>query len=372
MKSKLFYILVASSLVASFGCKEKTPEVPEAVETETVAEATPEPEPEPEAEPEAEPEPAAAEPTELGALANPAELNEQAPDKFSVKFDTTAGEFTVDLTREWAPLGVDRFYNLVKAGYYNDIAAFRVIGGFMAQFGIHGNPEVNAIWREARIQDDPQFKGVSNTKGYLTYATSGPNSRTVQLFINYGNNVNLDGQGFRPIGKVAGDGMKVVEAFNNKNGEKPNQMEIQTKGNSYLRDAFPDLTYINSVTLVEGDSAAAATPKAPSKPAAPAKAWKAGAFQAKDLSSGNIEGANVRITVTDAGKVTGSYQGRREGSAFSIPLIGTIADDGTITAKGERGGNNATLTGRVSGAKFSGALQGEINKNNFRLAVQAE
>ena len=191
------------------------------------------------------------------ALMNPAALTEKAPDKFSVTFVTTEGDFTVDLTREWAPLGVDRFYNLVKNGYYTDIATFRVIDGFMAQFGIHGDPAVNAKWREAKIADDPVKPGISNTAGHLTYAMAGPNTRTVQLFINHGDNRMLDGQGFRPIGKVAGDGMTVVKKWyagygeGAPRGKGPDQGRVQSQGNEYLKKDFPELSYIKEIKINE-------------------------------------------------------------------------------------------------------------------------
>ncbi|MEM7675821.1 MAG: peptidylprolyl isomerase, partial [Myxococcota bacterium] len=124
-------------------------------------------------------------------LTNPALANETAPDTFTVQFETTKGPVVIDVTRAWAPRGADRFYNLVKAGYYNDVAFFRVISGFMAQFGISGDPRLNQIWRDARIQDDPVTQ--SNTRGMMTFATSGPNTRTTQLFINFGDNARLDG-----------------------------------------------------------------------------------------------------------------------------------------------------------------------------------
>jgi peptidyl-prolyl cis-trans isomerase A (cyclophilin A) len=124
-------------------------------------------------------------------LMKPAQLNEQAPDKYQVKFDTSKGEFILEITREWAPLGADRFYNLVKNGYYDNCKFFRNIEGFMVQFGMHGNPKVGNAWRAVPIKDDPVKK--SNLRGYITFAkTSAPNSRTTQVFINFGDNTNLD------------------------------------------------------------------------------------------------------------------------------------------------------------------------------------
>lgn len=196
------------------------------------------------------------EPKDATALAPPAEP-EQAPDTYRVKFDTTAGEFTIKVDRSLAPNGADRLYNLVKAGYYDHAAFFRVIDGFMAQFGIHGVPAVNKIWREQRITDDPVKS--SNKRGMVTFATAGKDTRTTQLFINYGDNVRLDGMGFAPIGEVEGEGMKVVDALYSgygegaPNGRGPSQGMMQAQGNTYLQEKFPKLDYIESATIVEDD-----------------------------------------------------------------------------------------------------------------------
>src|SRR5262249_55976969 len=136
---------------------------------------------------------------------------------YKVKMTTTKGAFTIEVHRDWAPNGADRFYNLVKLGYFNDVAFFRVIKGFMVQFGIHGDPAVAKQWRDARIDDDPSGKQ-SNKRGMVTFATAGPNTRTTQLFINYADNGNLDSMGFAPIGKVT-DGMKVVDDLEGMYGE---------------------------------------------------------------------------------------------------------------------------------------------------------
>ncbi|WP_459555979.1 peptidylprolyl isomerase [Lacunimicrobium album] len=173
---------------------------------------------------------------------------EQAPAKYKVKFETTAGDFVVDVTREWAPVGADRFYEAVKGGFYNDCRFFRVVPGFMVQFGINGDPATQEKWREANIKDDP-VRG-SNKKGYVTFATAGPNTRTTQVFINFGDNAFLDKQGFAPFGIVS-DGMDKVEKIESKYGEKPNQGAIQSQGNDYLKSKFPDLDYIKKATIVE-------------------------------------------------------------------------------------------------------------------------
>lgn len=188
----------------------------------------------------------------------PSKLTEQAPETFKAQFDTTKGKFTVEVTRSLAPNGADRFYNLVKSGYFTDIAFFRVIPGFMCQFGIHGDPAVSAKWRDANITDDP-VKG-SNTRGTITFATAGPNTRTTQLFINFGDNTGLDGQGFSPFGKVT-EGMDVVDKINSEYGEGapggngPNQGRVQFEGNAYLKKDFPNLDYIKSATIIPADSA---------------------------------------------------------------------------------------------------------------------
>lgn len=188
------------------------------------------------------------------SLLNPAALNEKAPDVYKAKFETTKGSFVITVTREWAPLGADRFYNLVKNGYYNDCRFFRVISGFMVQFGINGDPKVNSAWRVARITDDPVKK--SNTTGYVSFATSGTNSRTTQVFINYADrNSQLDKSGFAPFGKVT-EGMSVVESLyadygdGPPGGSGPDQNLAQTQGNAYLIKSFPKMDYIKSAVIV--------------------------------------------------------------------------------------------------------------------------
>lgn len=196
-------------------------------------------------------------PSASSGFGDPSKLTATAPETFKAQFDTTKGKFTVEVTRSLAPNGADRFYNLVMSGYFKDTAFFRVIPGFMCQFGIHGDPAVSAKWREANITDDP-VKG-SNTRGTITFATAGSNTRTTQLFINFGDNVGLDGQGFSPFGKVV-DGMDVVDKINSEygegapNGNGPDQQRIQMEGNAYLKKDFPDLDYIKSATIVVADS----------------------------------------------------------------------------------------------------------------------
>jgi len=187
------------------------------------------------------------------SLTNPAALTAQAPAVYKVKFDTSKGPFVVEVHRDWAPHGADRFYNLVKNGFYNDGRFFRVISGFMVQFGIAGDPKVAAAWRDASIPDDPVK--ASNTRGMITFATRGPNTRTTQVFINFGDNARLDGMGFSPFGQVV-SGMNVVDALYSGYGEGaprgggPEQGRIQSEGNAYLTQAFPKLDYIKSATIV--------------------------------------------------------------------------------------------------------------------------
>ena len=189
-----------------------------------------------------------------GALTDPAKATEKAPATFKVKMDTSKGSFVIEVTRAWAPLGADRFYNLVKSGYFSEVRFFRVIAGFMAQFGIHGDPKVSSAWRDARIKDDPVVQ--SNKRGYLTFATAGPNTRTSQLFISFKDNTRLDSMGFAPIGRVV-SGMEIVDQLYSGYGEGaprgrgPAQGRLQGEGNAYLKQSFPKLDYIKSAKLTK-------------------------------------------------------------------------------------------------------------------------
>jgi peptidyl-prolyl cis-trans isomerase A (cyclophilin A) len=184
-------------------------------------------------------------------LMTPSKLNEQAPPSYDVKFVTTKGDFTVHVTRSWAPMGADRFYNLVKHGYYDNCSLFRVVTGFVVQFGINGDPKVAGAWTTANIKDDA-VKG-SNTRGTITFAMAGPNTRTTQVFVNLGNNASLDSQRFAPFGQVT-QGMSVVESLYAGYADQPtsHQGEITMQGNAYLQKAFPKLDTITSATIVGG------------------------------------------------------------------------------------------------------------------------
>jgi peptidyl-prolyl cis-trans isomerase A (cyclophilin A) len=190
-------------------------------------------------------------------LLNPtsAAMTATAPDTYQARFETSKGDFVVQVQRSLSPNGADRFYNLVRGGYYDGVRFFRVIDGFMAQFGMHGDPQVTAAWRSVPIPDDPVM--ASNTRGMVTFAMTGqPNSRTTQLFVNYRDNSNLDAMGFAPVGEVV-DGMDVVDQLYSgygegaPNGQGPSQAQIQAQGNEYLEREFPQLDYIERATIVE-------------------------------------------------------------------------------------------------------------------------
>jgi peptidyl-prolyl cis-trans isomerase A (cyclophilin A) len=181
------------------------------------------------------------------ALTKPSTLKERAPNVYKAKFDTTAGVFVIEVHAEWAPNGADRFYNLVKNGYYDGCRFFRVIPGFMAQFGINGDPAIQRYWQSATMPDDPVKQG--NTRGFVSYGKSAaPNSRTTQVFINYADNSRLNRDGFAAFGKVI-SGMDVVDKIYNIYREKPEQGRIQTEGNAYLTKTFPKLDYIKKATI---------------------------------------------------------------------------------------------------------------------------
>ncbi|MHB8411558.1 MAG: peptidylprolyl isomerase [Candidatus Acidiferrales bacterium] len=176
-----------------------------------------------------------------GSLLHPASLHATAPAVYNVKFHTTKGDFTMQVTRSWAPIGADRFYNLVEHHFYDGAAFFRVIHGFVVQFGINANPHISAVWQRADIKDDPVSQ--SNGPGYVTFATGGPNTRTTQVFISLVNNARLDAMGFSPFGKII-EGMDVVNQLYSGYGESPDQGKIQSQGKAYLEKSFPKLDTI--------------------------------------------------------------------------------------------------------------------------------
>lgn len=200
--------------------------------------------------------PSAAKPADVEVdpkLLDPEAANARAPDVYAVEFDTTEGKFTITVTRAWAPIGADRFFNLVNVGYFDDTAFFRVVSGFMVQFGIHGVPKVSAAWKSARIADDERTQ--SNRTGTVSFANSGPNSRTTQVFINFNHNLPLDSMDFAPFGEVTA-GMDVVKKLHAgygdgpPSGPGPDQREIERKGNGYLRQRYPELDWIKTARIV--------------------------------------------------------------------------------------------------------------------------
>lgn len=188
-------------------------------------------------------------------LLTPDALTETAPDVFQARFETSKGDFVIEVHRAWSPIGADRFYNLVANGYYDNVRFFRVMAGFMAQFGMHGDPEVSAVWGEQRINDDPVLQ--SNTRGFVSYAKGGANTRTTQIFINFGDNSRLDGMGFSPFGQVV-EGMEVVDGIysgygdTQPRGRGPSAPSIHERGNEYLDEEFPNLDFVTRATIVEG------------------------------------------------------------------------------------------------------------------------
>jgi peptidyl-prolyl cis-trans isomerase A (cyclophilin A) len=188
------------------------------------------------------------------SLGRPESLTEKAPDVYWARFDTTRGSFVVKITRAWAPIGADRFYNLVKNGFYDGASFFRVIPGFIVQFGISPDPSISAAWHDADIPDDPVRH--SNAAGTITFATAGPDTRTTQVFINLADNSRLDSQGFAPFGEVV-EGMNVAQSFYSGYGEGapmgsgPDQQLIQSEGESYLAKNFPKLDHIKSAVILQ-------------------------------------------------------------------------------------------------------------------------
>ena len=190
------------------------------------------------------------------ALMEPAsaEMNEPAPPVFRVRFETSKGDFVVEVHRAWAPRGADRFYNLVRHGFYDDQRFFRVRAGYIAQFGLSGDPAVTSAWKHATIPDDPVLRG--NTRGSLAYAMTGPNTRSTQVYVNLTDNSHLDAQGFAPFGEVV-SGIDVIDRLYAGYGESAGggmrggkQGRIEAGGNAYLMREFPRLDYIRRAVLL--------------------------------------------------------------------------------------------------------------------------
>jgi peptidyl-prolyl cis-trans isomerase A (cyclophilin A) len=209
------------------------------------------------------------------SLMHPETLKAKAPDVYDVKFVTTKGDFVIEVTRAWAPLGADRFYNLVKNHYYDGASFFRVVPGFVVQFGLTGNPAVNKAWTDANIKDDLVTQ--SNLPGTITFAMAGPNTRTTQVFINFRNNAALDPQGFAPFGKVT-EGMDVVNQLYSGYADSPtsHQGEITNQGKAYLDKNFPKLDSIKTATIVSLGAASSARGAKGTAPAAKTTAPAAG------------------------------------------------------------------------------------------------
>ncbi|HEV8411261.1 MAG TPA: peptidylprolyl isomerase [Gemmatimonadaceae bacterium] len=235
---RLTHTAVATLVLFAAACGEKAAP-PKPAETPAAAPAAPAPE-----APEAVPSP----PTPAILHPDAAKLAAAGPDSFTVHVVTSRGKFDMKIHRDWAPKGSDRLYYLVSNYYFDGIRFFRVLNGFMAQFGVSGDPAVSKVWRDLNISDDPVKQ--SNTRGRITFAMGGPNTRTTQMFINYGNNSQLDATGFPPVGEVT-NGMSVVDSLYNQYGEGaemggrgPSQGRTGAEGNAYLNKEFPKLDYI--------------------------------------------------------------------------------------------------------------------------------
>lgn len=181
-------------------------------------------------------------------------VNLTAPAEFKVKLETTKGDIVLKVTRDWAPKGADRFYSLVKNGYYDDCRFYRVMPKFIAQFGIHGDPKIAQKWFESKIDDDPLKQ--KNTRGRVTFAKGGPNSRSTNLFINLKDNLDLDALGFAPVAEVV-EGLDVADQLYSgygdgaPKGRGPNQKRLYEEGNALLKKDFKDLDFIKTARIVE-------------------------------------------------------------------------------------------------------------------------
>src|SRR5882757_1124517 len=254
MKRVKWFVTAVVMGTLFFGCKAKEQAAEPPPPEQPKAEATAAPKAETPAAAAAQPEATASAPAPAPrsgydrALLRAALLKDKAPDTFQVKFTTTRGDFVVTVHRAWAPIGADRFYNLVKHHFYDNASFFRVVPGFVVQFGISAHPPISAAWENANIKDEPVTQ--TNKRGYLTYAkTSMPNTRSTQIFINLKDNDGLDGQGFSPFGFVDAQGMKVVDMLYDQYGDT-DQDQISKLGKPYLDKAWPKLDSIRTATLV--------------------------------------------------------------------------------------------------------------------------
>ncbi|MFO0613842.1 MAG: protein kinase [Polyangiaceae bacterium] len=283
------------------------------------------------------------------ALLRPSFANLIAPADFGVAFHTTAGDFAMHCRREWAPAGADRIYNLVKLGYFTDVGFFRVVvtpKPFVAQFGLHGDPRVNAAWKDATLPVDPVK--TSNTRGRVTFAMgSSPTTRTTQLFVDLGDNTSLDRLGFAPVCEVVGAGMDVVDRLYAGYREEPSkrQQEIATTGNAFLRREFPRLDYVLSAELLDAlptPTSSAVSPPPAASSAPPAAAAVGGAA----LSGGTVANAGSVVAGMSAG-FRACYQ---RGLAEDPTMAGTVRVTAKIGPSGEVQSTSATSTGNLSGA----------------------
>lgn len=262
---KLFHVLSIAALLAALflvSCQQKEQAQPAPGKSEAppvAAEETASAKPAPSEVNPAEstpPETPAAEPPSAKdapsgtrpAQPTPARLPQKDPNIVAVQLKTTKGDIVIELHKDWAPLGVARFRELVESGYFDGARFFRVVPGFVVQFGIAANPLLTAKWQGTEIQDDPVLQ--SNTRGIVTFATAGRNTRTTQLFINLADNPRLDNMGFAPIGRVV-RGMDAVDSIDSRYGEAPQQPRIEAEGEAYLSHEFPNLDKIISARIID-------------------------------------------------------------------------------------------------------------------------
>ncbi len=242
-------LFCALLLMAACARKEEAPP-PATIEPPQTTEGTPVQRPGPAGEAPATETPVAEEPAAATstpptitrpAQPEPARVPPKDPNVFVVRFETTKGDIDIECHTDWAPIGAARFRELVESGYYDGARFFRVVPGFVVQFGIAANPLITAKWEDANLRDDPVLQ--SNKRGYMTFATAGPNTRTSQIFINLGENARLDGMGFAPFARVI-RGMDAVDSIDSRYGEQPQQPRIEDEGESYLERSFPNLDKI--------------------------------------------------------------------------------------------------------------------------------